>query len=68
MSANLMFTPCRAYANAVVVNVNEGTMTVSSGPNSNISDVISSASVQDVVSSTSCTPTRSRSSSDARRA
>ena len=44
----------------MVVNVNDGTMTVSSGPRSSSIADSSSAEVQEVVSSTSSAPVRLR--------
>ena len=53
MSQNLIFAPCRTNASAVVVNVNDGTITVSPGWRSSIRAVSSRADVHEVVSSTS---------------
>ncbi len=53
MSQKRMRAPCRAKARALVVNVNDGTTTVSSGPRSSSIALSSSAVVHEVVSSTS---------------
>jgi hypothetical protein len=53
MSQKRMRAPCRANARALVVNVNDGTTTVSPGPRSSSIALSSSAEVQEVVSSTS---------------
>ena len=56
MSQNRIRAPCRANASALVVNVNDGTITVSSGPRSSSIALSSSAVVHEVVSSTSSAP------------
>jgi hypothetical protein len=66
MSQNRSLAPCLANASAVVVNVKEGTTTVSPGPRSSIIAESSRADVQDVVSSTSAAPVSSASSAAAR--
>ena len=66
MSQKTSWAPWRAYASPVVVNVKEGTMTVSAGPTSSASADSSSAAVHDVVISTSSASVASASSAAAR--
>ena len=66
MSQKTRRAPWRAKASAVVMNVNDGTMTVSPGFRSRSIADISSAAVHDVVSSTSSAPISSASSCAAR--
>ena len=68
MSQNSSRAPCRANASAVLVNVNDGTTTVSPGSRSSIIADSSSADVHEVVSSTSWAPVSSASSTEARAA
>ena len=60
--------PARAKASAVVVNVNDGTITVSPGPRSSSIAESSRAAVHEVVISTSAAPVCSASSAAARAA
>ena len=59
MSQKTSRAPCRTYASAVVVKVNDGTTTVSPGPMSSSIADSSIADVHDVVSSTSSAPVTS---------
>ena len=66
MSQKTRPAPWRANASAVVVKVNDGTITVSPGPRSSSIADSSRAAVHEVVSSTSSAPVSSASSAAVR--